>query len=128
MYFAVKCKYSAYFFAGSGKIPLYSRFVLWYDTDKSIVRKGGPAMHPQFAEMTVSWFRRAFVYTGSIGEFRYRFSCDEKERVIHAAAYSDLCYELAQNKRERDFPWDEDGVAQLKDWLQTEYTVYTAQK
>lgn len=30
-------------------------------------------MHPQFAELTPRWFKRAFVYTGSIGDFRYRF-------------------------------------------------------
>ena len=30
-------------------------------------------MHPQFSELTPRWFKRAFVYTGSIGDFRYRF-------------------------------------------------------
>ena len=34
-------------------------------------------MHPQFAELTPTWFNRAFVYTGSIGEFRYRFAGDK---------------------------------------------------
>ena len=63
-------------------------------------------MHPQFAQLTVTWFRRAFVYTGSIGEFRYRFACDEKEKLIHAAVYSDVCYELALDKVEQDFSWD----------------------
>ena len=78
-------------------------------------------MHPQFSELTVTWFRRAYIYTGSIGEFRYRFSCDEKEHLIHAAVYSSVCYELAQDRAEQDFAWDEPGVAQLKDWLQAHY-------
>ena len=34
-------------------------------------------MHPQFAALTPRWFKRAFVYTGSIGEFRYRFATDK---------------------------------------------------
>ncbi len=81
-------------------------------------------MHPQFSEMTVTWFRRAFVYTGSIDEFRYRFDCDEKEKLIHAAVYSNVCYELAQDRVAQDFSWDEAGVAQLKDWLQAHYEAY----
>ena len=32
-------------------------------------------MHPQFAELTPRWFKRAFVYTGSIGEFRFTSPC-----------------------------------------------------
>lgn len=81
-------------------------------------------MHPQFEELTVGWFRRAFVYTGSIGEFRYRFACDEKEKLIHAAVYSNVCYEVAQDKTEQDFPWDDSGVAALKEWLQESYEAY----
>ena len=71
-------------------------------------------MHPQFTELTPRWFKRAFIYTGSIGEFRYRFNNDAKENVIHAAVYSQLCYELAADVAEQDFPWDDDGVEALK--------------
>ena len=35
-------------------------------------------MHPDFAVLTPRWFKRAFVYTGSIGEFRYRFANDSE--------------------------------------------------
>ena len=65
-------------------------------------------MHPQFAEFTPRWFKRAFVYTGSIGEF------------------SQLCYELARDIEEQDFPWDDDGVKQLQSWLQSRYEAYCA--
>ena len=50
-------------------------------------------MHEQFQPLTVQWFKRAFVYTGSIGDFRYRYATDKD--VIHAAAYSTYCYEGA---------------------------------
>ena len=81
-------------------------------------------MHPQFAELTPTWFNRAFVYTGSIGEFRYRFAGDKDNSVLHTAVYSNLCYELAQDKEERDFPWNEEGVEALKGGLQEKYEAY----
>lgn len=83
-------------------------------------------MHPQFAELTPTWFNRAYVYTGSIGEFRYRFSSDQQTRIIHASVYSQLCYELAHDVQERDFSWDDDGVSQLRSWLQQSYEAYAA--
>ena len=39
-------------------------------------------MHPQFAELTPNWFNRAFIYTGSIGEFRYRFDGDKDAGLL----------------------------------------------
>ena len=30
-------------------------------------------MHPQFEQLNERWFLRAFNYTGSIGDFRYRY-------------------------------------------------------
>ena len=81
------------------------------------------------AELTPNWFNRAFIYTGSIGEFRYRFDGDKDAGILHTAVYSNVCYELAQDKEERDFTWDEAGVETLKAWLQEKYEAYcTAQK
>ena len=28
-------------------------------------------MHPNFSQLTPRWFKRAFVYTGNIDDFRY---------------------------------------------------------
>ena len=83
-------------------------------------------MHPQFAELTPNWFNRAFIYTGSIGEFRYRFDGDKDAGLLHTAVYSNVCYELAQDKEERDFPWNEEGVEALKGWLQEKYEAYVS--
>ena len=48
---------------------------------------------------------------------------------MHTAVYSNVCYELAHDKEERDFTWDEAGVEALKAWLQEKYEAYcTAQK
>ena len=83
-------------------------------------------MHPQFEVLTPQWFKRAFVYTGSIGDFRYRFATDNDNKQLHAAVYSVYCYEVATDVKEQDFSWDEDGVAQLKNWLQSEYDAFGA--
>ena len=85
-------------------------------------------MHECFAQITPHWLERAYLYNGSIGpafhDFRYRLEQDVKAGVIHAAAYSDICYELAEDREERDFPWNEEGTAQLRDWLQERYEAY----
>lgn len=85
-------------------------------------------MQECFARLTPNWLQRAFVYTGSIGrpfhDFRYRLAQDAAERVIHAAAYSKCCYELAEDRLEKDFPWDEAGVEDLKRWLDEQYEAF----
>ena len=81
-------------------------------------------MHPQFAQLTPNWFYRAFIYTGSIGEFRYRFQHEQGGDTIHASVYSRICYELASDAVNRDFAWNEEGVAQLQQWLQHAWETY----
>ena len=78
-------------------------------------------MHEQFAPLTVQWFKRAFVYTGSIGDFRYRYAADKDNALLHAATYSRVCYEVADDVTEQDFPWTEDGVKALQVWMQQQY-------
>ena len=82
-------------------------------------------MHEQFTPLNVQWFKRAFVYTGSIGDFRYRYVTGKD--VIHVAAYSTYCYEVAQDKTEQDFPWTDEGVEELKNWIQAQYEVFLNQ-
>ncbi len=81
-------------------------------------------MHPDFAQLTVPWFKRAYVYTGSIGEFRYRFKRDGE--TLSVATYTNLCYEVASDVEEREFPWTEDGVEEIKAYLQTKWNAYTS--
>lgn len=83
-------------------------------------------MHPDFAQLTPQWFKRAFVYTGSIGDFRYRYRNDAEAGLLHAAVYSVYCYEVATDVVEQDFSWDESGVEQLKQWLQTQYEQFSS--
>ncbi len=83
-------------------------------------------MHPQFQMLNVRFFLRAYVYTGSIGDFRYRFAHEDKT-TIHAAVYTKLCFEKAQDVTVRDFPWTEEGVGSLRQWLQERYEAFSAE-
>ena len=80
-------------------------------------------MHPQFQDFTPQWFKRAYVYTGSIGDFRYRFAHNDEE-TLHAAVYSRVCFELATDVVEQDFPWTDQGVADLQQWVQAQYEAF----
>lgn len=76
--------------------------------------------------LSPKWFDRATVYTGSEGAFRYRFR-REKDTVF-AAVYRNVCYEKATDVEEREFPRTEEGVAELRQWVQERYEAFLAQK
>ena len=77
-----------------------------------------------FAQLTPNFFHRAFNYTGSIGDFRFRFVHDD-DTSIRAAVYTKLCYEKADDVEERDFPWNDEGVEELKAWLEERFQAKT---
>ena len=85
-----------------------------------------------FSCITPAWLQRAHVYTGSVGpmgkDFRYRLAMDGKEKIVHAAHYSRLCFELAPDVCQQDFPWDDDGTAALRQWLQDGYEAFLARE
>ena len=74
-------------------------------------------MHPNFSQLTPRWFKRATVYTGNIGDFRYRFEMDKDNGLLHTAVYTVYCFEVAKDVQRQDFSWDDQGVEQLKTWL-----------
>ena len=82
-------------------------------------------MHPQFQDLTPRWFYRAHVYTGSIGDFRYRFA-QLNDHTLQVSVYSKVCYEVAGDVVRREFPWTEEGVKELQAWVQAQYEDFTA--
>lgn len=83
-----------------------------------------------FKKMNPSWFNRAYVYTGSVGNvFRFRVAqgkMEDGKLILQAATYSNLCYEKATDVEKKDFSWDEEGVEALKQWLQNQYDHFHA--
>ena len=72
-----------------------------------------------FAFLTLTVPKRAPVFPGSVGTFRYRLvrSGKENEGTIEASVYENICFEKAQNIETQTFPWNEDGMAQIRAWL-----------
>lgn len=85
-------------------------------------------MLQRFSVITPTWLNRATYYTGSVGplgrDFRYRFQQDNENNTIKASVYSRICYEKATDVQEETFPWDEEGIARMRQWLQENYEAF----
>lgn len=76
-------------------------------------------MGAAFDFLNVDFFTRASVFPGSLGTFRYRFQRTGwiGDGEIQAWVYENVCFELAKDVETETFPWTEEGVAALRDWL-----------
>lgn len=72
-----------------------------------------------FAFITLTVPKRAPVFPGSVGTFRYRLVRDGKagEGTIQASVYENICFEKARDIETETFPWTEEGMAQIRSWL-----------
>ena len=72
-----------------------------------------------FDFLTLDFFTRASVYPGSLGTFRYRFQRTGwmDDGSLQVWVYENTSFELAQNIETETFPWTEEGISALKDWL-----------
>ena len=77
-------------------------------------------MDNAFDFLTLDFFTRAAVFPGSLGTFRYRFQRTGwmGDGEIQAWVYENVCFELAKNTETETFPWTEEGVAALRNWLE----------
>ena len=79
-------------------------------------------MERKFDFLNMQFFTRASVYPGSIGTFRYRFQrtgwLNKEDSTIQAWVYENVCFEQAQDVETETFPWTEEGVEALKNWLE----------
>ena len=79
---------------------------------------------------TLHWFAMTNLFTGSCGEFRFRAA----PNVIMATAkevdfdqssikcefwHGPFCYEKSEMEGERTFPMTEEGMAEMKAWLES---------
>ena len=76
-------------------------------------------MEQPFAFLNLDFFTRASVYPGSLGTFRYRFQRSGwiGDGTIQAWVYENVSFELARDVETESFPWTEEGVSALRDWL-----------
>ena len=74
-----------------------------------------------FSFLTLHFLQKAEVYPGSLGTFRYRLKREGKagSGSIQAWVYENICFEKARDIETETFPWTEEGIAFLRDWLET---------
>jgi len=82
---------------------------------------GGNRMEEEkdpFALITMTIPKRAPVFPGSVGTFRYRLVRDGKagEGTVQASVYENICFEKAKHIETESFPWTEEGMAQIRAW------------
>ena len=77
-------------------------------------------MENSFDFLNMNFFTKASVYPGSIGTFRYRFQRTGwiGDGSIQAWVYENTSFELAQDVETETFPWTEEGVEQVRAWLE----------
>lgn len=81
-------------------------------------------MHPQFSELTPRWFKRALCVHRQHRRLSLSLRHGQGRRSAHTAVYTVYCFEAANDVQQQDFPWDDQGVEQLKAWLQERYDHY----
>ena len=78
-------------------------------------------MERHFEFLDLQFFTRAAVYPGSVGTFRYRFQrsgwLNKDGSAIQVWVYENTSFELAENIETETFPWTEEGVEHIKEWL-----------
>ena len=79
-------------------------------------------MERHFEFLDMNFFTRASVFPGSLGTFRYRFQrtgwLNKPDSTIQAWVYENTSFELAQEVETETFPWTEEGVGQIRTWLE----------
>ena len=78
-------------------------------------------MNETFDFLDMNFFTRAAIFPGSVGTFRYRFQrsgwLHKEGSTIQVWVYENVSFELAKDVETETFPWTEEGVEKIKDWL-----------
>ena len=78
-------------------------------------------MEDPFAFLTLNFLKKSEIFPGSLGTFRYRFQREgwtDGKGVLTVWVYENTSFELAKDAESQTFPWTEEGVEQVKVWLE----------
>ena len=78
-------------------------------------------MEDPFAFLTLNFLKKSEIFPGSLGTFRYRFQREgwtDGKGVLTVWVYENTSFELAKDVESQTFPWTEEGVDQIKVWLE----------
>lgn len=76
-------------------------------------------MNEDFSFLNMNFFTKATAYPGSVGTFRYRYERTGKmgEGSLQVWVYENTSFDLARDLESEVFPWTEEGVEALRQWL-----------
>ena len=78
--------------------------------------------------MPLEWYKFGNIYTGSIGDYRYRFEPSKDKEKVKASRYTVYAYSEADDIEETDFELSESGLEEARDWLFEKYQEYVERK
>lgn len=78
-------------------------------------------MKKEISALSMHELRLTTVYTGSIGEFRYRFHMEYDSDEVEVSAYTKWCYEKADDVETVRFTIKDGDLTELKEWLNEQY-------
>ena len=81
-------------------------------------------MKKEIAALSMHELRVTAVYTGSIGEFRYRFHMEFDSNELEVATYTKWCYEKADDVETARFTIENGDLSALKEWMNAQYYKY----
>ena len=81
-------------------------------------------MKQEIAALSMHELRVTSVYTGSIGDFRYRFHMEFDSDEVEVATYTKWCYEKAADVESATFTIENGDLSALKEWLNAQYYKY----
>lgn len=78
-------------------------------------------MKKEIAALSMHELRVTSVYTGSIGDFRYRFHMEFDSNDLEVAVYTKWCYEKATDIQTAQFTIENGDLTELKEWMNARY-------
>ncbi len=80
----------------------------------------------EFDRPTWDMIRENNIYTNSRKDFRWRHCPDRENEVIHAAVYTVMSYEYADDVEEKDFPLSKEGLTEANEWIESKFREFIA--
>ena len=114
-------QYIPFFSIPQGALRTLENYAILLWKNQDAVERENEVIMGQFDHLNVAFFTKASIYPGSIGTFRYRFQREgwtDGKGTLTVWVYENTSFELAKDVESQTFPWTEEGVEQVKAWLE----------
>lgn len=114
-------QYTLFFSPAQEPLRNPSKYAILLRKNQDAAERENEVIMGQFDHLNVAFFTKAAIYPGSIGTFRYRFQREgwtDGKGTLTVWVYENTSFELAKDVESQTFPWTEEGVEQVKAWLE----------